>query len=427
MPIDTSIYNNVRPFTMTDPYESAGKALALQIAQRKFTLEDDISRAGAESGGDPERMAAALLAKGHYQPALQLRSQAATLGKEQRLSRNADVDHKLKIAEATGSDAMMLDQVYRQALQSSGGNRDAAMQAAQAAYQPVRDKWAQLGNQLPDQFDPDANFAFIGQAKEAIQYLKTLAPEVAMQDTGGTVTPINKNPLAGPVGPLAGSQPMQKTAAPAAPTELARYQAERAHIAQANPNDPRLPEYDRAIAGFKAGSSTTVNVKEGQRVFENENKLRDDYKADPVVKASAEMQSAFNTIEAAYKRPSAANDLAMATKYMKILDPTSVVRESEFALAVNATGLLDKVQNYAASVLQGKKLNPAQRKDFYDSAKSINDAFQGKRSEIDQQYSELATGYGLNPKNVIPSLRTPKKSPAKDEKPAGKIKFLGFE
>jgi hypothetical protein len=157
----------------------------------------------------------------------------------------------------------------------------------------------------------------------------------------------------------------------------------------------------------QAGKANVVtNVLPPQKTFENEDKLRADYASNPLVKSASEMQNAFNLIDAAYKRPSAANDLAMATKYMKILDPTSVVRESEFALAVNATGLLDKVQNYAASVLEGKKLNPNQRKDFYESAKAINDAFQKQRGEVDTQFAEMASGYGLNPKNVIPALRT---------------------
>ena len=175
-----------------------------------------------------------------------------------------------------------------------------------------------------------------------------------------------------------------------------------------SPNDPQRKLYQDAITKMTTrdpGVRVTTNVLPPQKTFENEDKLRGDYAANPLVKSASEMQNAFNLIEAAYQRPSAANDLAMATKYMKILDPTSVVRESEFALAVNATGLLDKVQNYAASVLEGKKLNPNQRKDFYESAKAINDAFQKQRGDVDSQYSEMASGYGLNPQNVIPSLR----------------------
>jgi hypothetical protein len=174
MAIDTSIYQNVRPFTMADPYESAGKALALRAMQKKYTIEDDIAQIGSETGGDPTRMAQALLAKGHYQPAIQLRSQAATLEKEQRLAKNAEIEQKLKLAEAAGSDAMALDAAWRQTLQASGGNPQTALVQMQNIYGQVRQKWKGLGHELPEQFDPDANFASIGQAKESVQYLKTL-------------------------------------------------------------------------------------------------------------------------------------------------------------------------------------------------------------------------------------------------------------
>jgi hypothetical protein len=221
MAIDTSIYNNVRPFTMADPYESAGKALALRAMQKKYTIEDDIAQAGSESGGDPERMAQALLAKGHYQPAIQLRSQAATLAKEQRLAGNAEVERKLKLAEAAGSDAVALDAAWRQTLQAAGGNPQTALAQIQPIYGQIRAKWAQMGHNLPEQFDPEANFASIGQAKESVQYLKTLAPE-------------NK------------------------PTELARLIAERNALPEGHPDRPK---YDETIKAYKAGrGDTNVNV-----------------------------------------------------------------------------------------------------------------------------------------------------------------------
>lgn len=260
MAVDTSIYNNVRPFTMGDPFESAGKVLALKDAQRKFTLQDDVAEAGAASGGDPEKMAALLLERGHYGPAIQLRSQAATLAKEQRLASNAELDRKLKVAEAVASDAMTLDQVYRQALQSNGGDNVAAAATLQPIYQQVRAKWAGMGQELPEAFDPDANFASIGQAKEAINYLKTLAPDIRMTDTGGQIVPTNVNPQAGPVGPLAGAKPIQKSAGPAGPTDLAKLRAERDALPAGHPDRPK---YDEAIKNFKPGKGTDITVNTG--------------------------------------------------------------------------------------------------------------------------------------------------------------------
>jgi hypothetical protein len=177
MGVDTSIYGNIRPFTMGDPMGEAGKIMGLQQAQRKFMMEDAISQAGASSGGDPAKMAQILMSKGQYEPAIKLQGQAASIDKEKRLGAAADTDRKLKIAEAAASDAIALDHVWRQSLEQAGGNRQAAMMAVQPFYQQMGSKWAQLGMQMPEQFDPDANFASIGQAKEAIQYMKTLTPE----------------------------------------------------------------------------------------------------------------------------------------------------------------------------------------------------------------------------------------------------------
>ncbi len=164
------------------------------------------------------------------------------------------------------------------------------------------------------------------------------------------------------------------------------------------PNQPfQNFELDRASRG--AARQTTV-VNPALDPFKNEKALRDEFKSNPVVKNADEMAGAFRLIDTAYKNPSPANDLAMATKYMKILDPTSVVRESELALAMGSVGLLDKVYNYANLVASGQKLTPTQRKDFYDSAKAINDKFQEGAAGVAAQYKGIASQYGLKPENV---------------------------
>lgn len=156
-------------------------------------------------------------------------------------------------------------------------------------------------------------------------------------------------------------------------------------------------ELDKAARG---AARTKVEVNPALDPFKNEKSLRDEFRANPVIKSADEMAGAFRLIDTAYKNPTPANDLAMATKYMKILDPTSVVRESELALALGSVGLIDKVYNYANLVATGEKLTPTQRKDFYESAKSINDAFQKQRGEFAGQYKGIARQYGLKPENV---------------------------
>jgi hypothetical protein len=266
---------------------------------------------------------------------------------------------------------------------------------------------------IPQLTDPAARMmAQAGDIRGAIgrQFPQQRGP-VVVGPGGSLVDPTNpQKPLY--TAPFKPAEPQEST--------LAKLTREMGSLP---PDSPLRAHYQNAISKLTTHAPSAkqiTNILPPQKTFENEDKLRADYTSNPVVKSANEMQTAFGMIEAAYQRPSAANDLAMATKYMKILDPTSVVRESEFALAVNATGLLDKVQNYAAQITEGKKLNPAQRKDFYDSAKAINDAFQKQRAEVDRQYSEMTEGYGLNPKNVIPSLRRR----ASDK---GGFKVLGVE
>jgi hypothetical protein len=125
------------------------------------------------------------------------------------------------------------------------------------------------------------------------------------------------------------------------------------------------------------------------------------------------MRASYGQVLEGLKKSNAIGDLAAATKIMKLLDPGSVVRESELALAMQAGGLLDRVQNYANNILQGTKLSPEQRKEFASLADALFsvslDAFNEKRN----QYSTLASEYGFDINRVvgrepkIPELQKP--------------------
>jgi len=150
----------------------------------------------------------------------------------------------------------------------------------------------------------------------------------------------------------------------------------------------------------RAGASS-VNVSTGQKGFDNELKLRGDFRGEPVYKAHQEMQSAYSQIQQSLKQATPAGDLAGATKIMKLLDPGSVVRESELGMAMAATGLLDRVQNYAQNIISGNKLTPKQRGEFQKLADALYGesvkAYNSKRSE----YQKLGGEYGLNADRAV--------------------------
>lgn len=178
------------------------------------------------------------------------------------------------------------------------------------------------------------------------------------------------------------------------------------------PNQP-LINAKQQIA--RAGASS-VSVNTGQKGIENELKLRDDIRSEPVYKAYNEVKSAYSQIQQGLKLASPAGDLAAATKIMKLLDPGSVVRESELGMAMAATGLMDRVSNYAQNILSGNKLTPQQRKDFAALADALYGEsvkqYNAKRGE----YQSFAKDWGLNADRVTgPEASAPK--------PAAVIRF----
>jgi len=147
----------------------------------------------------------------------------------------------------------------------------------------------------------------------------------------------------------------------------------------------RNPQYAQFLQTQNQAKGTNISVNTGQHGFDNALKLRSDFRAEPVYKGFEETKAAKNQIDQAAKMASPAGDLAAATKVMKILDPGSVVRESELGMAMAATGVEDRVKNYAQMVIDGTKLTPNQRKDFVDLSNKLYNAsaeqFNQKRGE----------------------------------------------
>jgi hypothetical protein len=69
--------------------------------------------------------------------------------------------------------------------------------------------------------------------------------------------------------------------------------------------------------------------------------------------------------------PSPAGDIAMIIKYLKTLDPTSVVSDREFKTLGNAGGLPTQVQNWYNTYATGNKLTPEVRAEILVSADSV--------------------------------------------------------
>ena len=159
-------------------------------------------------------------------------------------------------------------------------------------------------------------------------------------------------------------------------------------VEQLNPQE--LQAVNAKTVQLKQAGANNLNINTGQHGFDNALKLRSDFRAEPIYKGFEETKAAKLQIDQAAKMATPAGDLAAATKIMKILDPGSVVRESELGMAMAATGVEDRVRNYANMVITGEKLTPSQRKDFVELSDKLYNAAAGQFNQKRGEYAGIA-------------------------------------
>jgi len=136
-----------------------------------------------------------------------------------------------------------------------------------------------------------------------------------------------------------------------------------------------------------------------ERAGQSEDNLRKE-----LTRVSGEFKSvaaAFDRVQASASDPSAAGDLSLIFAYMKMLDPGSVVRESEQASAANARGVPAAVRNLWNRLLTGERLEVGQRKDFTDRAFKLMNKEQIKNDRLVGKFRSIAEKRGLDFENIF--------------------------
>lgn len=159
--------------------------------------------------------------------------------------------------------------------------------------------------------------------------------------------------------------------------------------------DMQLADYKARIKASEAKPFDTKGTADLRKEFRTNNK---DYYT---------MGDAFAKINKNYQNPSAAGDLSLIFNYMKMLDPQSVVRESEFANAEKARAWFDSagvptsVRLAYGKAKEGTKLTADQRKDFYDKAGELYQAQRERFGNEAAYYSDIARASNIDPRYVV--------------------------
>lgn len=139
----------------------------------------------------------------------------------------------------------------------------------------------------------------------------------------------------------------------------------------------------------------------GKRLQDVELKLQDDYRTESkgFGETSGAMKKILSAIGTADKNPGSA--LSAGTSFMKLLDPNSVVRESELGMALNASGWFDRATNIAATLKAGKIMTPTQQKNLRAAAEDLFEEAKAAQREVDAAFKKRAVDYGADPARVI--------------------------
>lgn len=116
------------------------------------------------------------------------------------------------------------------------------------------------------------------------------------------------------------------------------------------------------------------------------------------------VHDAYGRVQASVKEPSAAGDLSLIFNYMKMLDPGSVVRESEFATAAASGSYGERIQGLVQLALSGKRLSDDIRQDFVNRTEALYERA-NKQYEADRgRFRNIAEQYGFNPERTVPDF-----------------------
>lgn len=163
--------------------------------------------------------------------------------------------------------------------------------------------------------------------------------------------------------------------------------------------DPKSPTGTRFVTRTDAVDKPGKPPSGQSDRFKDETSLRKELAARQ--KDFKEQERAWARIQASTQSPSPAGDMALIFNFMKMMDPGSVVRESEFRTAALAGSFGDRIQASVAQVVSGKRLSDDQRADFLKTAQTIFQNSQRVAQRDTDFFRSLASQAGIDPDRIV--------------------------
>ena len=166
-------------------------------------------------------------------------------------------------------------------------------------------------------------------------------------------------------------------------------------------------DLDLALAGSQEAVAIQAQIDDlirttgfNKEIFQAEREIRKEWNVKKV--PFNKIESSHKKLITSLKRQSGVGDMSAIFVYMKMLDPGSVVRESEFAQAQQTAGAVEILIARMNQNAKGDKLSPDQRTEFLALA---DDFYKLAKKDLTGGRYELGTilqgNLALNPKNIF--------------------------
>lgn len=148
--------------------------------------------------------------------------------------------------------------------------------------------------------------------------------------------------------------------------------------------------------------------QDDSKKFRVEDNLRSEFlkRADKIREGTNHAQNVVTLLSDPTIKNDPTKQVSLVFSFGKMLDPESVVRESEYALIANARGLFDSLQQMIPALQTGAKLTPAQLQSMQGIAQQMLGGAGTRIDALSQYYDNLAKRRGVDPENVLPSYAT---------------------
>jgi hypothetical protein len=174
--------------------------------------------------------------------------------------------------------------------------------------------------------------------------------------------------------------------------------------------DPKTgqPTANTTLQGYEVGvEAGKKGLDQTEKQFQQEQQLRNAYESQPAVKSYRVVVPMLEAAKDAVSRPTRAADLNLVYAFAKLMDPDSVVRESETG-AVNATAsVADRLSGYINQLNGNAMLSPETRAKLMDELNSRFVSIKESNDVLAKSYSDIAKAYGLAPERIAIPIRAP--------------------